>query len=357
MARIDSFFRLVSEQKASDLHLHAGAPPVIRFDGELLPLPFRTLSDTETRAFLSEVLTPEQSELLDAQGQVDLIYGLPGVGRFRGNVFAQARGWSAVFRVVPPEPPRLSDLDLPPSVAGLARIQNGLVIVTGPTGSGKSTTLAGLVREINERSARHIITIEDPIEYVHSPQKSRVTQRQVGQHVATFAGGLRSSLRESPDVLVIGEMRDAETVQLALAAAETGVLVFGTLHTNSAARAVDRILDTLPDEVREHARGVLSILLRGVVSQRLLKAAAGDGRVAITEILVGSTAIASMIREGKTHLIDAALQSAADVRGLLGFDNALFRAVVARRITTDEALGEARQPDVLKRRVAEIPAD
>jgi twitching motility protein PilT len=357
MARIDSFFRLVSEQKASDLHLHAGAPPVIRFDGDLLPLPFRTLTEAEMRKLLDEMLTPEQHELLDAQGQVDLIYGLPGVGRFRGNVFTQTKGWSAVFRVIPAEPPALAALDLPPSIANFARLQNGLVIVTGPTGSGKSTTLAALVREINERSARHIITIEDPIEYVHTPRQSRVTQRQVSRHVATFASGLRSSLRESPDVLVIGEMRDAETVQLALSAAETGVLVFGTLHTNSAARAVDRILDTLPEEVREHARGVLSVLLRGVVSQRLLKASSGEGRAAMTEVLVGSTAIGAMIRDGKTHLIDAALQSASDPRGLLGFDNALFRAVNERRIAPEEALAYARQPESLQRRLGETPLD
>lgn len=306
---------------------------------------------------LLEVLSDEQKQILESQGQIDLMYSLPGVGRFRGNIFAQAKGWSAVFRVVPAAPPRVTDLNLFPSIAGLAQLQNGLVIVTGPTGSGKSTTLAALVREINESSHRHIITIEDPIEYVHTSIKSRVTQRQVGQHVETFAQGLRSSLRESPDVLVIGEMRDAETVQLALSAAETGVLVFGTLHTNSAARAIDRILDTLPEETREHARGVLSVLLRGVVSQRLLKNARGEGRFAITEVLIGSTAIASMIRESKTHLIDGALQSANDPRGLMGFDNALVRAVASRMVSPDDAILHARQGEALRKRLAEVTAD
>jgi len=357
MSRIDSFLRLVAEQKASDLHFHSGAPPTIRFDGELLALPFRTLSDVETKRFLDEILTAEQKEILTVQGQVDVLYSLPQVGRFRGSIFTQVEGWSAVFRVIPSSIPSLDDLGLQPSIEKLARLQNGLVLVTGPTGSGKSTTLAALVRQINETSARHIITVEDPIEYVHEPVKSRITQRQVGKHVESFGAALRSALREAPDVLVIGEMRDSETIQLALSAAETGVLVFGTLHTNTAARAVDRILDTLSEDVRDHARGVLSVLLRAVLAQRLLRRSTGEGRVAAVEVLVGSTAFGHMIREGKTHQIEGTLQSANDLQGSLGFDNCLFRLAKERLVGADEAVGFARVPEALKRRLAEMPRD
>lgn len=357
MARIDSFLRLVAEQKASDLHFHSGAPPTIRFDGELLPLPFRTLSDTEARRFLEEILTSEQKEILSLQGQVDIIYSLPQVGRFRGSVFHQVEGSSAVFRVIPGRIPTLDDLGLPPSIEKLSRLQNGLVLVTGPTGSGKSTTLAALVRQINESSARHIITVEDPIEYVHEPVRSRVTQRQVGRHVESFSAALRSALREAPDVLVIGEMRDSETIQLALSAAETGVLVFGTLHTNTAARAVDRILDTLSEEIRDHARGVLSVLLRAVLAQRLLRRSTGEGRVAAVEVLVGSSAVGHMIRESKTHQIEGTLQSSNDLQGNLGFDNCLFRLARQRLVSADEAIAYARMPDALTRRLSEIPRD
>jgi twitching motility protein PilT len=357
LARIDSFLRLVADQKASDLHFHSGAPPTIRFDGDLLALPFRTLSDSETKRFLDEILTAEQKEILSAQGQVDVLYALPQVGRFRASIFNQARGPSAVFRVIPGSIPTLDDLGLPPSIEKLARMQNGLVLVTGPTGSGKSTTLAALVRQINEKFPRHIITVEDPIEYVHEPVKSRITQRQVGKHVENFGAALRSALREAPDVLVIGEMRDSETIQLALSAAETGVLVFGTLHTNTAARAVDRILDTLAEEVRDHARGVMSVLLRAVIAQRLLRRSTGEGRVAAVEVLYGSTALGNMIREGKTHQIEGMLQSANDPHGSQGFDNSVFRLARERLVTSDEAIAFARVPDALRRRLAEMPRD
>ncbi len=357
MARIDSFLRLVAEQKASDLHFHSGAPPTIRFDGDLVPLPFRTLSDAETRRFLDEILTPEQKAILGAHGQVDVMYALPQVGRFRGSIFRQVGGWSAVFRVIPGSIPSLDDLGLPPSIQSLGRLQNGLVLVTGPTGSGKSTTLAALVKEINGRAAGHIITVEDPIEYVHDPLMSRITQRQIGKHVESFGAALRSALREAPDVLVVGEMRDSETIQLALSAAETGVLVFGTLHTNTAARAVDRILDTLAEDARDHARGVLSVLLRGVLAQRLLRRASGDGRVAAVEVLLGSPALGHMIRDSKTHQIEGMLQSANDRHGNMGFDNCLFRLARERLVTVDEAVGFARIPDALRRRLAEIPRD
>ena len=273
MARLDSFLRLVVEQQASDLHFSAGTIPTIRHDGDLVALPFRVLSESETRRFLVEVLTPAQRKELEETNDLDFVYELPEVGRFRANYFRQSRGLGGVFRVISPKVPLLEDLELPDAVRRLTHLPSGLVLVTGPTGSGKTTTLAAMVNEINRTSHRHIITIEDPVEFLHQPNKSIITQRQVGVHVATFSSALRSALREAPDVIVVGEMRDPETMALALSAAETGSLVLGTLHTNSAATAIDRIIDAMSDEMQDQVRGVLSVLLRGVIAQHLIKRA------------------------------------------------------------------------------------
>jgi twitching motility protein PilT len=287
LARLDSFLKLVAEQQASDLHFHAGGVPMIRHDGDLMPLPFRILTELEARRFLMEILTPDQRAALERDLQVDFVYALPEVGRFRVSVFMQNRGMGSVFRVIRNTVPSLEELRMPPVVARITQFQNGLVIVTGPTGAGKSTTLAAMVREINATRCRHIITIEDPIEYVHEPIKSAITHREIGTHTESFAAGLRAALRESPDVLVLGEMRDLETVQLALQAAETGILVLGTLHTNSAAKAVDRILDVIPEEAREQARGTLSLVLRAVLAQRLAKLAPRRGGGAREQLVGG----------------------------------------------------------------------
>jgi twitching motility protein PilT len=345
----------VAEQKASDLHFHAGSVPVIRHDGDLLPLPFRVLSDLETRRFLMEILTPDQQQVLEADQQVDFIYVLPEVGRFRANVFQQSRGLGASFRVVRNHISTLDELGLPPVVARLAGLQNGLVIATGPTGAGKSTTLAAMVHEVNRTRERHIITIEDPIEYVHEPLKSTITHREVGTHTESFASGLRAALREAPDVLVIGEMRDLDTVQLALQAAETGVLVLATLHTNSAARAIDRVLDVIPEEARDQARGTLSLVLRGILAQRLCKRASGEGRVVVLEVLLQTYAISSLIRENKIHQIDAQLQSSGpDGMGMQGFDQALLQYVMDGTLAVEDALAIANAPETLRRQVAEV---
>src|SRR6185295_250886 len=266
MARLDSFLRLVVEQQASDLHFHAGNVPIIRHDGDLVPLPFRMLSEEETRRFLYEIMTPEQREGFERDQEVDFAYVIEGIGRFRVNAFQQSHGPGAVFRIIPARLPTIDELRLPAVLRKLAFQSHGLVLITGPTGSGKTTTLAAIIHEINNPSKRHVITVEDPIEFVHFPLQSVITQRQVGIHTEAFASALRSALRESPDVLVVGEMRDWEAVGLALSAAETGVLVFGTLHTNSAAKAIDRIIDVAPEEVREQVRGVISVLLKGVIA-------------------------------------------------------------------------------------------
>ncbi len=357
MARLDSFLRLVVEQHASDLHFHSGVTPLIRHDGDLVPLNFRALSDADTRRFLLEILTPEQREVFEREQELDFIYELPESGRFRANMFQQARGIGSVFRIVPNRLPTIEELNLPPVVKKLTELQNGLVLITGPTGSGKTTTLAALVHEINKTSNRHIITIEDPIEYVHTPIQSVVTQRQVGRHAESFASALRSSLRESPDVLVTGEMRDLETIQVALQAAETGVLVFGTLHTNSASKAADRIIDVFSEESRDQIRGVVSVMLRGVLAQMLVKRASGEGRMAAMEVMLQTVGISNLIRENKCYQIDAYLQTADPGSGMRSLDTCVFQYIKDGVITLEEGLRVANFPDVLRRMAADLPEE
>jgi len=358
MARIDSFLRLVAEQGASDLHFHAGNVPIIRHEGELIPLPFRVLSEVETSRFLLELLAEDQRAEFEKMQEADLVYSIEGVARFRVNIFVQSQGLGAVFRVIPNKVPTMEELQLPLAVKKLTQLSNGLVLVTGPTGSGKSTTLAAMVDEINKTSPRHVISIEDPIEFLHQPIKAAITQRQVGKHAESFAGALRSALRESPDVLVVGEMRDLETIQLAISAAETGVLVIGTLHSNSASKAIDRIIDVIPEESRDQVRGTLSVLMRGVVSQHLAKHAKGEGRVAAMEILLQSYAVSNLIRENKIFQIDGYLDTASnDGSGMQSLDFCLFKLVKQGDLTVEEAVKLANQPESVKRQAAELPED
>ncbi len=358
MPRMDSFLRLVAQQGASDLHFHAGNVPIIRHEGELMPLPFRQLSEVETSRFLLELMTPEQRAEFEEHKEADFVYAIEGLARFRANVFVQSQGLGAVFRVIPNQLPTMEDLRLPPAVKKLTQLNNGLVLVTGPTGSGKTTTLSAMVDEINKTSERHVISIEDPIEFLHQPIKGVITQRQVGKHAESFAGALRSALRESPDVLVVGEMRDLETIGLAISAAETGVLVIGTLHSNSATKAIDRIIDVIPEESRDQVRSTLSVLLRGVIAQHLARHASGEGRVAVLEILLQSYAVSNLIRENKVFQIDGYLDSASnDGSGMQSVDACLFRLVKGGEITVEESLKVANQPDTLKRLAAELPED
>lgn len=355
MARIDSFLRVAVDQRGSDLHLHSGKPPTVRLDGDLIPLPFRVLSDLEARRFLYEILDPERRAQLEQRKQLDFVHVVPRVGRFRVNAFYQREGLSAVFRVVPDQVPRLEDLILPPAVRELTRLQNGLVLITGPTGSGKTTTMAAMINEINRTSPRHVITLEDPVEFIHRRIQAAITQREVGRDVESFTTGLRSALREAPDVLMVGELRDPETVVLALQAAETGVLVLGTLHTRSAAGAPDRILDSVPDGSRDQARSVLSVLLRGVIAQRLCRRAWGEGRIAALEILMQSHAVSSMIREGKAHQLDALLKSpGSETNGTQSLDRCLLRYVREGLIDRQEALEQADDSDALLQRLIEL---
>ena len=357
MARIDSFLRLVVEQRASDLHFTAGAVPLIRHHGELVPLPFRPLSEAEARKFLAEMLSAEERDKLETEQELDLLYSLPGVGRFRANLFMQSSGWGAAFRIIPDRPPQLDDLGFPASVRSLCTLSNGLVLIGGPTGSGKTTTLAAIVNEINKTSKKHIVTVEDPIEFLHEPISSAITQRQVGAHIDSFAEALRSALRESPDVLVVGEMRDAETLTLAVQAAETGVLVFGTLHTSSAAKTLTRVLDMAPEETREQLRSGLSVLLKGVVAQHLLRRSGGDGRIAVVEVLLNNPAVASMIRDNKVVQIDSYLQTISAESGMQGLEGCLLRYIRDGLVDVDEACRLSMAPEVLKKEAAALQAE
>lgn len=355
MSRLDTFLHVAADQRASDLHFHAGKPPIVRHNGDLVTLPFRDLSEDETRRFLHEFLTDEQRDTLERDQELDFAYVLDGVGRFRVNVFVQSQGLGAVFRVIPTEIPTLQELKLPQSMAGLARQARGLVLMTGPTGSGKTTTLAAIIDDINRNSQRHVITIEDPIEYVHAPVQSVVTQREVGSHAESFAAALKSALRESPDVLVVGEMRDYETVSLALSAAEAGMLVFATLHTNSAAKAVDRLLGTCPADVQDQVRGTLSVLLKGVVAQRLCKLASGEGRVAAVEVLLHSHPVAHLIRENKIHLLEAHVRSGEQSpQGTRSLDSALLALVREGFVEVEEAARIAADRETFESQAAHL---
>lgn len=355
MARIDSFLRLVVDQRASDLHVHAGEVPTVRYAGELRPLAFRPLSEEEAFRFIREIMMPDQFEEFERDQQVDFAYVVPGAGRFRAHTFMQARGPSAVFRYIPESPPSLDELGLPAQIRGLTQEANGLVLVTGPTGCGKTTTLAAIIHEINKGSQRHIITIEDPIEFIHEPIHSAVTQRQVGTHAESFASALRSALRESPDVIVLGEVRDPETIGLALSAAETGALVFATLHSKSAAKAIDCILDACSEETREQARSVLSILLKGVIAQQLCALANGDGVIVAVELLLQSYAVSHMIRDNKVFQIDSHLDSVAQQGEGQTLDSCLIRYVTEGLITMEEAIRSANSPEAVRRAAPQSP--
>jgi twitching motility protein PilT len=336
MARIDAFLRLGREQDCSDIHLTIGMPPLVRLDGELVPLKYRALTQEETTGLLMEILQAEQARILDEVGAVDLAYSAEGVGRFRVNVCRQYRGLSAVCRVVPERVPSLSELGLPASVPRLALVNTGLILVTGRAGTGKSTTLAALVNEINTHRNLNIITLEDPVEFLHQDKKSMVMQREVGFHVRSFSGGLRSALREDPDVIMVGELRDKETISLAIEAAETGHLVLGTLHTRGAYQTIHRIVDVFETNAQAQVRHTLADCLKCVISQELVKVADGRGRRAVVEILVTTSAVSQLIREGKTFQIPQAMATGRR-HGMQLMDQALLSLVQSGDVDPDEA--------------------
>ena len=330
-------------QGASDLHLSAGLAPRMRVDGEVLPLDWPVLSATQVADLLSPILHKHQQKDFETSLETDFSFDLPGVARFRANVFCQHRGLGAVFRAIPSRVQSLEALGLGDIFRRIAELPRGLVLVTGATGSGKSTTLAAMVDYLNSTCQQHILTLEDPIEFVHEPRKALISQRQVHRDTHSFSTALRSALREDPDVILVGELRDLETIRLALTAAETGHLVFGTLHTSSAAKTVDRLVDVFPAGEKAMVRSMLSESLQAVVSQVLLKKV-GGGRVAAHEIMLGTPAIRNLIREDKVAQMYSAIQTGGSL-GMQTLDMCLKDLVTKGLISREHAREKARTPD------------
>jgi twitching motility protein PilT len=330
-------------RQASDLHLAAGMPPMLRVHGQIEALDWPVQSQTDVAALLSQVMTAQQREVFAQTLELDLAWTHAALGRFRVNAFMQSRGAAAVFRCIPTAVPALASLGAPAVLAELALRPRGLVLVTGPTGSGKSTTLAAMVDFYNRTRAGHILTVEDPIEFEHVAHKSIVNQREVGRHTHSFSAALRAALREDPDVILVGELRDLDTIRLALTAAETGHLVLGTLHTASATKAVDRIIDVFAAQDKEMVRSMLSESLEGVVAQTLCRTADGTGRVAAHEVMLGTPAIRNLIREGKVAQMYSTLQTGAS-QGMQTLDQSLAELVRRQRITPAEARRHAKVP-------------
>jgi twitching motility protein PilT len=337
MARIDAFLKLALAQGCSDVHLAVGVPPMLRMNGDLLPIKFRELTDTELESYIYEIITPKQRDRLEDGHDLDFAYVSEDGGRFRANVFRKATGLGTVLRHIPGEVPKLDQLNMPPVLKDFCDYHQGMVLVTGATGTGKSTTLAAMIDHLNETRHLNIISLEDPIEFVHPSKQSQVIQREVGTHVESFADGVRGAMREDPDVILVGELRDAETISKAMTAAETGHLVFGTLHTTGAVKSLDRIVDALPGELREQTKSFLAMSLKAVVTQVLVKTPEGRGRRAVLEILVNNRAIAKMITTEQTHQIPSILQTGKDA-GMQLMDQALLDAIMAKEIDPDDAM-------------------
>jgi twitching motility protein PilT len=335
MAALDDLLKLTKQHNASDLHLTSGSPPYLRIHGEMLRLNYKSVSAEVCQGLIFEILTERQRESFQENMELDFSHSVRGLGRFRVNVFMQRNGLGAVFRLIPENIQTISELGLPDQILDLVDVSEGLVLVTGPTGSGKSTTLASIIHTINERERAHIITIEDPIEFVHHNKQSLINQREVSSHTHSFSNALRAALREDPDIILVGEMRDLETMSLALTAAETGHLVFATLHTNSAVKTVDRIIDVFPEGQQGQIRSMLSESLRGIVAQALLPRADGKGRAAVAEILFNVPAVANLIREGKGYQIASVMQTGR-AHGMLTFESSVNELTRSGLITRDE---------------------
>ncbi len=341
---ITELLAFAARNNASDLHLSAGLPPMIRVHGDVRRINLPPMSHKEVHAMIYEVMNDGLRKRYEESLEVDFSFELPGVARFRVNAFNQDRGAAAVLRTIPSKILSLEELNAPRIFADLALKPRGLVLVTGPTGSGKSTTLAAMVNHVNENEYAHILTIEDPIEFVHESRKGLINQREVGPHTQSFSAALRSALREDPDVVLVGELRDLETIRLALTAAETGHLVFGTLHTVSAAKTVDRIIDVFPGDEKEMVRAMLSESLQAVISQTLIKTRDGNGRVAAHEIMLGTPAIRNLIREAKVAQMYSAIQTGSSV-GMQTLDASLMELVKRNRITPAAARAAAKMPE------------
>lgn len=340
MAKIDAFFKLMNEQGASDLHLVSGQQPVLRLRGELERVKYKVLENDELKAILYEIAPEDKVKVFEETGDVDFGYEIPGLARYRANFFMQKYGVAAVFREIPSTILTAEQLGLPPVLSKLASLPRGLVLVTGPTGSGKSTTLAAIIDVANKTRKDHILTIEDPIEFVHESQGCVVNHREVGSHTKTFTAALRGALREDPDIILVGEMRDLETISLAVEAASTGHLVFGTLHTTSAPKTVDRVIEVFPSSEQAQIRSTLADGIRAVVAQVLFKRIDKKGRCAAMEILIATPAVRNLIRESKTHQIGSAMQTGKKY-GMQLLDDAIMELLDKGWIDPDEAYAKA----------------
>jgi twitching motility protein PilT len=336
MAQIDAFFKLVHEQGASDLHLVSGQQPVLRIGGELERVKYQTLDNDGLKLMLYEITPEHKIKEFEETGDVDFAYEVPGLARYRVNFYQQKFGIGAAFREIPSRIATCEELELPKVIARLATLPRGLVLVTGPTGSGKSTTLAAIIHEANILRKEHIITVEDPIEFVHKSEKAIINHREVGMHTKSFAAALRGALREDPDIIMVGEMRDLETISLAIEASATGHLVFATLHTMSAAKTVDRIIEVFPTNQQEQIRSTLADGLRAVVSQTLFKRRDRKGRVAALEIMIANPAVRNLIREGKTYQVPSMIQTGKKY-GMQSLDDSIMELLMKKIISPDDA--------------------
>ncbi len=336
MAQIDAFFKLMNDEGASDLHMVADQQPILRIRGDMERVKFKKMENEELKAMLYEICPEDKIKIFEELGDVDFGYEIPGLARYRCNFFRQKYGIGAVFREIPSEILTCEQLGLPKVISRLAYLPKGLVLVTGPTGSGKSTTLAAIIDEINRNRKDHILTIEDPIEFVHRSQKCVVNHREVGQHTRSFSAALRGALREDPDIIMIGEMRDLETISLAMEAAMTGHLVFGTLHTLNAMKTVDRVVEIFPANQQGQVRSTLSDALKAVVSQTLFKRVDVKGRCAALEVLIATPAVRNLIREGKTYQIASVMQTGKKY-GMRTLDDSIMEYLEKRQISADDA--------------------
>lgn len=356
MAKIDSFFKLMAEQNASDLHLSSGNPPILRINGQLVRVDYPELENDSLKEMVYEIAPEIKIKEFEETGDVDFGYEIPGLARYRVNFLNQKNGIAAVFRLIPSKILTLEDLGLPPVLKKMAMLPKGMVLVTGPTGSGKSTTLAAMIDYANLHRHDHILTVEDPIEFVHRSQQSLVNHREVGSHTKSFAAALRGALREDPDIILVGEMRDLETIELALTAAATGHLVFGTLHTSNAAKTIDRVIDVFPTNQQNQIRATLSESLKGVIAQNLFRRVDKPGRVASLEILICDSAIANLIREGKTHQIPGMIQ-VGKKKGNQPLDDGIMAHLQAGRISAEEAYEKAIDKKKFRPFLADPPDD
>ena len=347
MPRVDDLLRQMRQQGASDLHLTSGSAPYMRVDGDMVKQNYKNVAAETCQSLIFEVLTESQKELFSEKLDLDFSYPLSGVGRFRVNVFMQRHGIAACFRLIPENIRTITELGLPEQLSELIDVSEGLILVTGPTGSGNSTTLAALIHAINTRQQSHIITIEDPIEFVHENQRCLISQREVASHTQSFTAALRAALREDPDIILVGELRDLETISLAITAAETGHLVFATLHTNSAIRTVDRVIDVFPENQQMQIRVQLSESLRGVVAQGLLPRPDRHGRTPVMEIMVNVPAVANLIREGKTHQIASVMQTSR-AQGMMTFESATHDLIQKGMITQEDGMSFLRRRSAAK---------